>query len=299
MSRLYRVLAVVAVLCATSALAREKATVLGVFLPTTMADGQQRFDVAEKLGAALGDKLGQKVVARNFGRYEDFAKAVSSGQLDVAIVDAWAAVQLDKGKSIALGAVSGDALQRWAIVSYRKGPVKDLSGKRLVVPRGARAFDAKFVSNVMFVGDFDARRNFRLVSVPNVESALRLLASKGAEAALVPAMHAPDDAKVLYRSAPLPGVVALSLRGDADAMRKAVVQMSAASPIERFTAAGTDALDPLHRLLVKGPPRRKPVVAESPGFVLDTAPLVSFHDVGFSLPSFVDEIESPKEQPDD
>lgn len=299
MSRPFKMFALVALLCATSALAKEKKTVLGVFLPTTMADGQQRFDVAEKLAAALGDKLGEKVAARNFGRYEDFAKAASAGQLDVAIVDAWAAVQLDKGKPLALGAVSGEALQRWAIVSYRKGPVKELSGKRLVVPRGARALDAKLVSNVMFVGDFDARRNFRLVSVPNVESALKLLSSKGAEAALVPAMHAPEDARVLYRSAPLPGVVAINLHGDADALRKALTGMAATSPIDRFTAVDADALEPLHRLLLKGPPKRRPVAAESPGFALDTAPLVSFHDVGFSLPSFVDEIESPKEQPDD
>lgn len=298
MSRPFRILIVLALVCASSALAREKKTVLGVFLPTTMADGQQRFDLAEKLASALGTTLGRPVVARNFGRYEDFSKAVGSGQVDVAIVDAWAAVQLDKGRPIALGEVSGEALQRWAIVSYRKGAVKDLSGRRLVVPRGARAFDAKFVTNVMFGGDFDARKNFHLVSVPNVESALRLLASKGAEAALVPAMHAPDDARVLYRSAALPGVVALNLHGDAEDMEKAITALAAVAPIDHFTAANPNALAPLHTLLVKGPPQREPVMAESPAFPLDTAPLISFHDVGFTLPSFVDQIEAPREQPD-
>lgn len=298
MSRSIKILALIALLGATSALARGKKTVLGVFLPTTMADGQQRFQVAEKLGTALGATLGDEVVARNFGRYEDFAKAVSSGKVDVAVVDAWAAAQLNKGTPVAFGAVSGEPLQRWVIVTHRRGVVKDLSGKKLVVPRGARAYDAKLVSNVMFVGDYDARRHFRLVAVPNVESALRMLASKGADAALVPAMHAPEDARVVYRSAPLPGVIALSLRGDKEAQRKALTSMAAVAPIDRFTPAEADALEGLRRLMVRGPAKRSPVMAAAPGFVLDTEPLVSFHDVGFSLPSFVDEIESPKAQPD-
>jgi hypothetical protein len=299
MRRPFRVLALIGLLCASTALARAKSTVLGVFLPTTMADSQQRFELAEKLAANLSAKLGKPVAARNFGRFEDFAKAAARGQLDAAVVDGWAAVQLNKGAPVAMAVVDGSPQQRWEVVSYRKGPVKNLSGKRLVVPRGAHAFDAKFVTNVMFVGDFDARHNFHLVSVPNVESALRLLAAKGAEAAVIPSLHAPEDARVLFKSAPLPGVVALDMHGRDEALQKAFTEMEGAQPIGGFRAAEADALAPLRQLLVKGPPRRKPVMAQAPGFALDTAPVVSFHDVGFSLPTFVDQLESPKEQPDD
>ena len=73
--------------------------------------------------------------------------------------------------------------------------MKDLSGKRLAITKGAGPSDSKFVSNVIFAGDLDAQKHFKLVSVPNVESALKMLEAKGAEAALVPLVHAPKDAQ--------------------------------------------------------------------------------------------------------
>jgi hypothetical protein len=293
----FRILPVLVCLFAGSAFAKK--TTLGVFLPTTMADGQARFDLSEKLGPALSTALGTDVVARNFGKYEDFEKAMKSGSIDIALVDGWAAAQLGQGTPVGLAEVQGQSAQTWAIVSYAKGVVKDLSGKRLAVPRGARSLDAKFVTNVMFQGDFDARRNFRIVGVPNVESGLRALQSKGAEAALVPSMHVPDDARVLFTSAPLPGVVMLSVHGDAAALGQAIPKIAAVAPLEKFDAAPADALGDLRQLLNKGPPKRVPVIAESPVLRPDTSPVVSFRDVGLVLPSFVDLIDSPKEHPDD
>src|SRR5206468_2464293 len=167
----------------------------------------------------------------------DFEKAMKSGGIDVAVVDGWAAAQLGQGTPVALGQVAGQTTQTWAIVSYAKGVVKDLSGKRLAVPRGAKTLDAKFVTNVMFQGDFDARRNFKMVAVPNVESGLRTLQSKGAEAVLIPSMHAPDDARVVFTSAPLPGVVMLSVHGDAQAVQQAAAKLEAVAPFEKFVPA--------------------------------------------------------------
>jgi len=74
-----------ALVCAWAPAAHaEKKTTLGVFLPTTLTDGQQRFEFAEKLAAQLGTSLNQAVAAKSFGRYEDFAKAISDGTLDFA-----------------------------------------------------------------------------------------------------------------------------------------------------------------------------------------------------------------------
>ena len=45
--------------------------------------------------------------------------------------------------------------------------------------QGAGAADPKFVTNVVFAGDLDARKHFKLTPVPNVESALKMLEAKG------------------------------------------------------------------------------------------------------------------------
>jgi hypothetical protein len=157
----------------------QKKTTLGVFLPTTLADGQERFDFAEKLAAQLGTALDQPMAAKSFGRYEDFAKAISDGTLDFAMVDAWAAVQLGpKATPLAFAALSGDTTQRWAVISYGKGSVKDLSGKRLALTKGAGPSDPKFVSNVIFAGDLDAQKHFNSSSPSTARYAWRRAAKR-------------------------------------------------------------------------------------------------------------------------
>jgi hypothetical protein len=165
------------VLCAwTPAAWAEKKATLGVFLPTTLTDGQQRFTFAEGLAAQLGTALEQPVAAKSFGRYEDFSKAVTDGLVDFAVVDALSAVQLgEKATPVAFAALAGETAPRWAIISNGKGSVKDLQGKRLALTKGAGAMDAKFVSHVVFGGDLNAGDHFKVVSVPNVESALKML----------------------------------------------------------------------------------------------------------------------------
>ena len=173
----------------------KKAT-LGVFLPTTLEDGQERFEFAEALAAKLSTSLGRARRGEELRPLRGLLQGLSDGSLDFAVVDGWAAVQLGpKATPVAFAALSGDTAQRWAVVSNGKGAVKDLAGKRLALAEGAGPSDPKFVSNVIFGGDLDAQKHFKLVSVPNVESALKMLEAKGAEAALVPLAHAPKDAR--------------------------------------------------------------------------------------------------------
>ena len=275
---------------------------LGVFLPTTMADGQERFRFAEKLAAGLGAALGEPVVGRSFGRYEDFAKAASDGSLDLAVVDGWAAANSTaKLEPIALGTVQGDTHQRWAVVASGKGYVKDLRGKRLAVIKGAGPNDAKFVTNAIFGGDLEAQKHFgKLVPVPSVESALKVLEVKSAEAVLIPALHAPKDAQVLYRSNRLLGAVVVSLRGGrAQEFQTALRSLGAVVPFDKFAEASADDVADFRKLITNGPPKRQPVMAESPGHKLDTTLLVNPKEVGPRLPSFVESMEIAKEQPDD
>jgi ABC-type amino acid transport substrate-binding protein len=274
----------------------QKKTTLGVFLPTTLADGQERFTFAEKLAAEMGTSLGQSVAAKSFGRYEDFSKAISDGTLDFAVVDGWAAVQLGaKATPVAFAALSGDTAQRWAVVAYGKGTVKDLAGKRLAITKGAGPSDPKFVSNVIFAGDLDAQKHFKLVSVPNVESALKMLEAKGAEAALVPLAHVPKDAKVLYRSTKVPGALLVTLR-DAEleeSLPKAV------APFSAFVKMQGKDFEDFRKLVQQGPPRRQPVIVDSPTLRVDTDALVTSGELNPVLPNFTTAMDVSDEQPDD
>lgn len=276
----------------------QKKTTLGVFLPTSLADGQERFQFAEKLAAQLGNSLGDTVAAKSFGRYEDFSKAISDGSLDFAVVDGWAAVQLgSKATPVAFAALSGDTSQRWAVISYGKGAVKDLSGKRLAIAKGAGPSDPKFVSNVIFAGDLDAQKHFKLVSVPNVESALKMLEAKGAEAALVPLAHAPKDAKVLYRSTKVPGAVLVTLHGEE--LEESLPKLGAVAPFSAFVKMQPKDFEDFRKLVQQGPPRRQPVIVDSPTLRVDTDALVTSGELNPVLPNFTTAMDVSDEQPDD
>ncbi len=237
-------LALCALLFSSLAFAEERRT-LGVFLPASLADAQERFALAEGLAETLSASLNVKVAGKNFGKYEDFAKAVSSGQLDYALTDGFIAAQLPaKGSLIALAQKPGPAASgRWVLVSKSTGPVKALTGKRIAIPKGAAGQDLKFLANVVFAGDFDAKKNLKMVAVPNVESALQSLDVKTAEAALVPAEQVRKGEKPIYRSARVVGVVVLSLKGDADAAQATFTATKAPAPFEKFVQrSGIDLL---------------------------------------------------------
>ncbi|MBN1206568.1 MAG: PhnD/SsuA/transferrin family substrate-binding protein [Myxococcaceae bacterium] len=277
----------------------QKKTTLGVFLPTTLTDGQERFDFAEKLAAEIGTAMGQPVAAKSFGRYEDFSKAINDGTLDFAVVDAWAAVQLGaRATPLAFAALSGETAQRWAVISYGKGAVKDLAGKRLALTKGAGPSDPKFVSNVVFAGDLDARRHFKLVSVPNVESALKMLEAKGAEAALVPLAHVPKDARVLFRSTKVPGALLVNLRAGSS-LKENLPKLSAVAPFSAFVQIQDREFEDFRKLVQQGPPRRQPVIVESPVLRADTDALISSGDLNPVLPNFTTAMDVSDEQPDE
>jgi hypothetical protein len=279
--------------------AAKKAT-LGVFLPTTLTEGQQRFQYAEALAAKLSAATGRPTAAKSFARYEDFSKAISEGVIDFAVVDSWAAVQLgNKATPVALAPLSGETSQRWAIVSTSKSTVKDLAGTRLAIVKGAGAADPKFVTNVVLAGDLDAKKHFKLTPVPNVESALKMLEAKGAEAALVPLAHVPQGVKVLFRSSKVPGAVLVGMRGDADDLKESLKKLDAVAPFGAFVAVQGKELDDFGKLLQRGPPRRQPVLVESGSLKVETKAFLEPQSLQPVLPSFADALDVSAEQPDD
>ena len=282
--------------------AAEKKATLGVFLATTLTDGQERFQYAEALAARLGEALDRPVAAKSFGRYEDFSRAVSGGLVDFAVVDAWAAVQLGaRATPVAWASRSGETQQRWAIVSTQKGAVKDLAGKRLALVKGAGPADPKFVTHVVLGGDLDAQRHFKVTPVPNVESALKMLEARGAEAALVPLAHVPrdKDVRVLFRSGRVPGAVLVDLKGHKDVLAGGLGPVGAVPPFDAFARVQGRDFEDFRKLVTQGPPRRQPVLAESPDVRVDAEVLVRSEELGPALPSFAGDLAVSAEQPDD
>ncbi|MBU8896504.1 hypothetical protein DRW03_24270 [Corallococcus sp. H22C18031201] len=285
---------------ATPAFAAPKKSTLGVFLATTLADGQERFQYAEALASKLEAELGRPVAAKSFGRYEDFARAVSEGLLEFAVVDAWAAAQLGaRAVPVAYASRSGETQQRWAIVALQKGTVKELAGKRLALVKGAGPADPKFVTHVVLGGDLDAQKHFKLVPVPNVESALKMLEAKGAEAALVPVSHVSKDMRVLFRSGRVPGAVLVDLKGGAEALRGALGRVGAVAPFDAFLAIQGKEFDDFRKLVAQGPPRRQPVFAEAPEVRVSAPVLVKSDELGPALPPFTQDLAVSADQPDD
>lgn len=299
MSRFNQMLVAILLALAPAAMAApEKKVVLGVFLPTVVANGQERFELSEKLGAALEKELGRPVLVKNFGRYEDLAEA-SKKLLDIAIVETWAGIQLSPSPEVLAAAeIEGDLHQRWAVVSHQKGPVAGLDDRRIAVPRGVKSLTGKFLTNVVFRGDLDTRK-FKVVQVPNAESALQMLQAKSVGAAVVPVGQAPKDARVLFRSDRIPGVVAVVLKGNAEGLRPAVLAVKDVAPFNRFVAPPVGDISELKTLLTKGPPPRVPIMADSPVLRPDSTAFVDMGEVGLVLPSFLEHMEAPEHTPDD
>jgi ABC-type amino acid transport substrate-binding protein len=293
-------LALLCVAAPAAGAAPKKATV-GVFLPTTLNDGQQRFQYAEALASQLSTTLGHSVVAKSFGRYEDFAKAVSDGSVDYAMVESWAMVQLGaRVVPVATAPLAGgEAKPRWAIISSTKKMVKDLTGARLALVKGVGAVDPRFISNVVLAGDLDARKHFKLVPVPNVESALKMLEAKSAEVALVPLAHVPEGMHVLFRSSRVPGALLVGVRGGEEALQAQLQRLPPVAPFGAFASVQDREVEDFRRLMLKGPPRRQPMMVESPLLRVDTKALVDTRVLQPVLPSFIDALDVSAEQPDD
>jgi hypothetical protein len=273
---------------------------VGVFLPTTVADGQQRFDFGEKLAAALGSATGAKTSARNYARYADFMDAVKSGKIDVAVVDAWIAAESGESMPpVALASIGGATKRRWVVVAKGGKSMSVVLGKPLALTRGAGNADGNFVTNAIFEGALVADKAMKLTYAPSVESALRMWSLGTTEAALVPSSLAPADAKVLYQSSPLPIAVVLAAKSKVEAIKKAIAGVGAIAPFDGFHSAGVDEVGALRKLVSSGPPPKAPVWAESPPVPLEAKGLVTFKGLQPSFPSLLDLVSVSKEMPDD
>jgi ABC-type amino acid transport substrate-binding protein len=273
---------------------------VGVLLPTTVADGEQRFALGQKFAAALGQALHVSVTARNFARYADLMQAADKGELDVGLVDGWIAAESPKLWPVALAVVAGEERQPWALVARSAHAVVELRGKRLALAHGSGgALDAQFVSNVIFERALPAGDLPSLTFVPSVESALKMFEVGSADAVLLPLPLA-NQAEVIYQSAPLPVTAVVSMRATAPrGLATALRSLAAIPPFDRFVPADAAAIASLRGQIQHGPPPRVPPLADAPPVRLDLRALVTFRGLGVTLPSFAGYVAAPNEMPDD
>jgi hypothetical protein len=277
---------------------------VAVYLPTTLTDGAQRLATGDKLGQELCQKLGCKPVARNFARYADFAAAVKEGSVDLGLVDGWVLGSTpDLPLPVALGQLGTESARRWALVTgpgVRGGRALSLSGKSVALTRALGSNEGRFAREVLFEGDFDPEKRYKLTSVPTIESALRTLEIGTAEAAFVPAQHVPAKAKVVYQSpaVPVAGVVVFKKDKWATAVSGALAGVSAA-PFDRFVPTSGQEVSDMRRVIQSGQPPKRMILSPPPALGFDGRGLVTFKGVDAVLPYFPDKLSIPTETPDD
>jgi len=285
----------------------EQTLTVGVFMPVTFLDGQQRFAFAERFAAAVGEKLKVKAVARNFARFADFASALKdlgANGLDIAVVDGWVVGSAPElPLPAALGVLNGESRTRWVLVSSKPvSQVTELREKTVAVTRVNGTSEAKFLRNVIFDGQFDVDKELKVTLVPGIDSALRMVEVGTAQAAILPAEHVPKSMRVAFQSSPIPiAVVLLSARAAKDPkspVREAITALQVA-PFDKFTATDGGELSTMRQVVAKGPTPRRPILAEPPAVGFESKGLVTLQGLEPTLPFFPDLVPISNETPDD
>jgi ABC-type amino acid transport substrate-binding protein len=282
----------------TAARAEAKRRSVGIFLPASIDDRDAQFKLGEELAASLGKALDGPFTPRSFGRYEDFAAAAADGSLDLALSEAFILADLkSKLAPIAVALAGGEGLQPWVILAPRATAPGRMAGQRLAVVKGGGS-EAAFLGNAVLGGELPAN-HFKLLPVPTVESALKAVAAKTADAALAPASAAAGDLAVVYRSARIEGPLLVAIKGAPADYKAGLAGLPPFGHFTKFAPASGDELASVKRRIEHAPARRSPFTADSPLYRLDPTALDLFKATPPELPPFGDFFDPSKEQPDD
>ncbi|MGE0867017.1 MAG: PhnD/SsuA/transferrin family substrate-binding protein [Kofleriaceae bacterium] len=240
---------------------------VGVFAPSApFSSTATRVELASKLGEHLGHAVGAKGVGRVYARATDFARAVKSGDVKVALVDA--SYLAHASGYIVLGAAvrGGDANQGWQLIARGSGRLEELRGKRVVVPAiGGR--ETELVMNVLLGGELPRDFFAKVEPVLDTSSALSTLGLGKADVALVPVgVELPGGVRVVLRLGSLPGPVLVAYAGVSERQRTllaaAAAQFRGDAVVSGFTAGNIDDVRALARRFTVTP-KRGPFAAAS------------------------------------
>ncbi len=274
---------------------------VGVYLPTTLADGQARFALAEKLGERLTQSLKRPVKGQSFARLEDLARAVSSGAVSIVVADAWAGVHLSESMvPMALAKVSGEVSDRWVLAAPQNHGVPPLYQHKVAVPRGLAGAEWKLLSYLVFSGEVDAQKKFELVSVPNVESALTMTGAGAAEAVVVPLRQLSPSLQVVLQGPETPIAVVMTRRALIAGVRAAFTPVvSELAPFTGFASLEISEFNRFRALMAKGPPPLQPLLVPVSEVAPKAEDLLQPSVYRPALPPLLEMLHASSEKPDD
>jgi hypothetical protein len=267
-----RVLVTLLVVLAPIAASAEPINV-GLFAPSApFPSTAARVELASRLGVALGAALHGPAAGRVYARAADFAAAVKTGEVTIALVDPAYLATAGGGYTVIAAALhAGDAERAWQLVARDGARLADLAGKRVLVPSlGGR--EADFVHNVLLGGEL-ARGFFAgIEAAPDAASALAALVLGKADAAAVPAGELPVGITVVLAAPALPNPVLVAYGAMPPASRAAVLAAAVAfegdATITGFRAADPEAVRGVARRFA-APVRRAPFLVPAPRLLVD------------------------------
>lgn len=268
-----RVTCTILMLLGFAATARADVVTVGLYAPTApFPSTAARVDFASKLGDELGKAIGSTASGKVFARAGDFAAAVKSGEVTIALVDATYLAAAGGNYTVLAGAVrGGDTQHGWQLVARGADKIAALHGKRVLVPAVAGR-EVDFVVDVLFGGEIDKTFFSKIEPATDTASALAALGLGKADAAIVPAgVDLPSGTTVVLTLPVLSGPV-LVVYGNASAQRKEQLAAAASAFHGDATVA---ALKPVDAEGVHAIARRfAPVVKRGPLAVPPTRLLV-------------------------
>ncbi len=182
---------------------------VGVFTPSAIFPSTTaRVELASRLGEHIGKAMGGTGTGRVYARAGDFSSAVKRGEIQVALVDATYLSTAGGGYTVIGAATRGGDIQHpWQIVSKSGKTIRDLKGKRVIVPtNGGRETD--FVINVMLGGEVARDFFAKIEAAPDTAAALAALGLGRADVAVVPAgVDLPAGTSTVLTLAPIAGPV--------------------------------------------------------------------------------------------
>lgn len=241
---------VIAIVIALTAIVRADTLTVGLYAPTApFPSTAARVDLVSKLADALGKATGTTATGKVFARASDFASAVRSGEITVALVDATYLAAAGGSYTVIAGADRGGETQHgWQLVARGADKIAALRGKRVLVPAiGGREID--FVVDALFGGEIDKSFFAKIEAAPDTASALAALGLGKAEAAIVPdGVELPAGTQVVLALPVLSGPV-LVVYGNATA-KKTQLAAAAADFHGDATVAGFKPADaePVHAI---------------------------------------------------
>lgn len=226
---------------------------VGFYAPSApFAGTSARLDYVTRLADHLGEATGQRGVAKVYSRAGDFAAAIKSGEIQVAVVDAAYLAAGGGGYSVLATATrGGDDEVAWQLVTRgSETTILALQGKKVLCP-ALGGHESDFVIEALLGGEV-GKSFVTIETSPDTSSAVAALGLGRADVAVLPSsVDLPSGTTVVANLPRVSLPVLVALPGASDAVRKkvaaAAVGWSGGDVLDGFRAGGDAERSLAHR----------------------------------------------------